>query len=72
MDEPLSKRFDKSRRLFEHRKDDDGDSWKESEIAKKREEQKERDMQVKATSFSFWSYSRSNPISIWCWFSVET
>ena len=47
MDEPLTKRFDKSRRLFEHI-NDEGKSWKDNEIARKQEEQKERDMQVLA------------------------
>ena len=45
VDEPLTKRFDKSRRLFEHINNEDK-SWKDNEIARKQEEQKERDMQV--------------------------
>jgi len=45
VDEPLTKRFDKSRRLFEHINDED-QSWKDNEIDRKQEEQKERDMQV--------------------------
>lgn len=45
--EPLSKRFDRSRRLFEQVNDDDEDeAWRENEIAKKHEQQREKDMQV--------------------------
>jgi hypothetical protein len=45
-EEPLSKRFDKSRRLFEATRADDGDDWRDNEIARKQAEQKEKDMQV--------------------------
>ncbi len=47
--EPTSKRFDNSRRLFES-VNADANNWRDNEIAKKQEEAKEKDMQVRTNS----------------------
>ena len=43
--EPISKRFDNSRRLFET-PNNDANNWRDNEIARKQEEAKENDMKV--------------------------
>ena len=43
--EPISKRFDNSRRLFETAHTD-ANNWRDNEIARKQEEAKENDMKV--------------------------
>ena len=52
-EDPTSKRFDKSRRLFEERRNDK-DNWRGNEIARKQEEQREKEMEViKNNSINF-------------------